>query len=167
MKLGIVFCFLTFVSIGMECKDLRTKEIYTYLVSDSNILFENTSFQNISSREVEAYPRNWMKIPNAVWIWRLHLASVWANFKKNFTVPGKIISGTFDFLVDQTLNNLTINGLSAQIIKNSGYTTVNQIIVTNLLKTGENYLDLFARAENLQFTGGITFVLRIVSQVLV
>jgi hypothetical protein len=99
MKLGIVFCFLTFVSIGMECKDLRTKEIYTYLVSDSNILFENTSFQNISSREVEAYPRNWMKILNAVWIWRLHLASVCENFKKNLLFQVKLYQEHLIFLL--------------------------------------------------------------------
>ena len=167
MKLGIIFCTLTFLSFGMQCNDLRSKEIYTYLASDNEILFENIRDDIVKCKEVQAYPKNWMEIPNAFWIWRRALSSQTANFMKEFYVAGKIISGKFDYLVDQTLENLQINGLDAQIIKNSGYTTINQIDVTNLLRTGINNLNLTVKAESINITGGITFMLRIVSQVLV
>ena len=47
------------------------------------------------------------------------------------------------------------------------YDTINQIDVTNLLRTGINNLNLTVKAESINITGGITFMLRIVSQVLV
>lgn len=168
MKLGIIIIStLTFFTFGKECNDLTSKEIDTYITSDSEILFENIYFQNVTCIEVQVYPREWVKIPNTSWIWRRALVNETTNFTKTFSVPGKIIKGTFDFLVDKTLEKFTMNGVDAQIINNSGYTKLNQIDVSNLLRSGSNTMDFSVKAESINITGGINFVLKIVSQVFI
>ena len=158
--------------LASKCNELTSKTINNYVISDSTVLIKDTV--NLKPSIEVAYG-SWTNISDSYWIWFTSNFSdktkSTIEFSKAFNIPGRIISGKIEYLVDNILKNLSFNGkTNANQLLISSHLIISTLDITNLLNSGANYLDL--TVENVLTSrtlspGGICFLITVVSEVFI
>ena len=166
----LVLAVMQILVYSKTCSELSPRIINTYIVSDSYVLYKEGLNLKPS---IEVSNSAWYTIPNTSWIWNTAdyyiLDRTIVEFSKSFFVPGRIINGVMDYLVDNNLNELKVNGQLAQLSNSGTFDIRNQVNITSLLVYGIN--NFSATVENIQADyynpGGFCFLMNITSEILV
>ena len=168
MLYSIIFTLIALDANAKTCGELSKRNITTYVPSDFNINFiEGTTLKPVF--EV-SYPV-WGSISQAFWIWSSQSFPSRENativFTQTFTVPGKIISGKIEFLVDNYVTDIKFNGLNANYPSNAAFTYLSTSILDTLLVKGLNYFNITVLNIGKNNPAGLCFLITVVSEVLV
>ena len=168
MLYSIIYTLVILDVSAKNCGELSQKIINTYVPSDYTINFLNgTKLEPVY--EVSCWV--WASIPNAYWIWNTQdyndMKVDTVVFTKTFYIPGKVISGKIEFLVDNYIIDMKINGMNANYPTNAAYDSISTSFLDTLLVTGSNYFNITVKNEGLDNPGGLCFLITIQSEVLV
>ena len=173
MKAFVLIFSLSINILASNCDELTSKIINTYVISDSTVLMKN-NLDFIPSVEV-GYSA-WTTITNSHWIWFTSnfkdKTKTVIEFSKVFNIPGRIISGKIEYLVDNLMNNLSLNGISGNVSSlYNNHKNISTYYIKDLLTSGINYINLTVENKTpttvTTFPGGVCFLITASSEVFI
>lgn len=163
-----VMLLIKYTISSTHCSSPAPKIIKTLIASDSNVTYKldsNSGFASLVQHPV------WNKISGSDWIWYLphDTLGIVVEFSKTFYVPGRILIGKFEFLVDNILNDLTLNGFKPDYPKDASFIKVATSTFDDFIISGYNTLIMSVENSNPSSVNpaGICFLITIWSEILV